>query len=94
VHGVAAEKRIIFFDFEFLGLKFFVARCRVAGRCFAFLARFRAFNRDNFSWHKLFFFFGRLFFCFFGFVFDFDAAGTIHGAEGTKTTLAQSAFLL
>ena len=29
MHGVAAEKRIVFFDFQFFRLQFFIARCRV-----------------------------------------------------------------
>ena len=58
---VAAEKPIIFFDFELFRLQFFIASGRVARWRLAFFARFRAFNGDYFPRHKSLFLFGFLF---------------------------------
>ncbi len=57
---VAAEGWIVLPDLQFLRLQFLIARGRIAGGRFALFTRFRAFNGDNFAWHKLFLLFGFL----------------------------------
>ena len=49
---VAAERWVILLNLQLFRLKLFVTRGGVARRRFAFLARFGALDRDNFSWHK------------------------------------------
>src|ERR1700677_626605 len=50
----AAEGGIVFFDFQFFGLEFFVARGGVARRGFAFLAGFGAFDGDDLAGHDIY----------------------------------------
>ena len=61
VQSVAAKRRIVFLDFQFFGLEFFVAGGRVARGAFAFLASLGAFDGDNFAGHKLILFPSRAF---------------------------------
>ena len=77
VQRVPAQKRVEFFNLQLLRLKFFIASGGVAGRRFAFLARLRAFNGNDFSGHKLFFFFNRFFLGVVVF-FNFHSASAIH----------------
>jgi hypothetical protein len=53
VQSVATEERVELFEFDFLGLKFFVASGHVARRGLAFLARFGALDGNNFASHKV-----------------------------------------
>lgn len=88
MQSVPAEKGIVLFKLDLLSLELFVAACDVPGRRFPFLARFRALDRDVFSWHKiLFFFFGRLLFSFF-FLLGFRPAGAVNRAELAEPPLA------
>src|SRR5205809_7846639 len=52
MEGVAAKRWIIFPDLQLFGLKLFIARGDVAGRRFAFLARFGAVEGDDFPRHN------------------------------------------
>jgi len=75
---VPAERGVKLLNLELLGLQFFVAGGGVARRGLAFLAGFAAFDGDDFSGHKLFFFFRFWFFGFFAvFRFNFRDAGGI-----------------
>ena len=55
---VPAERRIIFLNLQLFRLELFVTRGRVARRGFAFFARFRAFDGNNFPRHNYSFSFG------------------------------------
>ena len=61
MHSVTAQEGVELLDLQLFRLELLVTRGRVAGRRFTFLTRFRAFNCDDFSCHKLIFFFCRLF---------------------------------
>lgn len=80
MNRVPTEKRIVLLDFEFFRFQFLISSGRVARRRFAFLARFRAFDCDDFSRHKLFLFLDWLLFGFFSVILRISAAGGINGA--------------
>ena len=79
VQSVAAQEAIVLHQLDFFGLELFVACGKISRRRFAFFASFRAFEGNNFSRHKLFFFLRRLFFGLFLF-FNFWARSAIDGA--------------
>src|SRR4051812_28177640 len=54
MHGVTAQERIVLLDLQLFSFEFLVARGRVAGWRLAFLARFRAFDRNDFARHKFY----------------------------------------
>ena len=88
---VAAQGRVVFLDFQLFRLELLVARGGVARRGLAFLARFGAFDGDDFAWHNYSFSLGfSSGFFFFG--FNFGHADGIHRAERAEAALAQGAF--
>src|SRR5271165_3518214 len=90
---MAAQRRVVLPDLELFRLQLFIAGGGVARRGLAFLARFGAFDGDNFAGHGLFLFFG-LFFGLFLFGFGFGLPDSIDGAEGAEAALAQRAVAL
>ena len=88
MHCMTTKSRIELLNLQLFGLKFFVSGRGVARRRFALFARFRAFNCNDFSGHKLFFVFNRLFFAFVVFV-NFNSASAVHRTQRTQTTLPQ-----
>src|SRR5688572_19912008 len=91
---MAAQKRIVLFDLQFLRLQLLVSRGGIARGRLALLARLRAFDSDNFSRHKsvlvsLRFFLWLVFFAPAG--FGVRSASTVHRAQSAQTTRAQRA---
>ena len=86
MHRVAAQRGIIFFDFQLFRFQLFIPRRGVAGRRLAFLARFRAFDGDGFPCHKLFFFFDCFLFFRLIFIirFHIGRADGINGSQGAE----------
>src|SRR5215831_6364849 len=87
---VAAQRWIIFLNFQLFRLKLFVASGGVARWRFPFLSRFGAFDSDDFP-HGLFLFLW-LFLRLVAFFLDFVDSDSIDGTERAKSALAQGAF--
>ena len=91
MNRVAAQERIVFFDLQLFRLQFFISCSGVARRRLTFLARFRAFDGDNFSRHKNLFLFLRLLFrLVFVARIRVRTAGAVHTAQRTQAALPQS----
>src|SRR5688572_8958560 len=90
MQGVTAKRGIELLDLELLRLKLLVTRGGVTRRGLAFLARFRAFDGDDFARHRLFLLF-RLFLFFVG-LFDFGHAHGIYRTERAKAALTERAL--